>query len=90
LRTSESVTLVNIAMVFAILIDELNVASDDGVINARPFLGWRASYWTAYLTSPMFVDESFSAYSTAECGLRIRIKTVDRKSSGFFARTALL
>ncbi len=44
------------SMVLSGLVDELNIAGNYCVINARPFLGGRAGYRTAYVDSPMVID----------------------------------
>src|SRR5579883_2272492 len=56
LGPSQCVTLADGAMIFPILIDELNVASDDRFVNAGPFLGGRTSNRTAYDDSPLAVS----------------------------------
>ncbi len=54
----QRVTLANRAVILSLLIDELDFASDNSFINMRPFFCGRASYRTAYVTSPIAVDGS--------------------------------
>jgi hypothetical protein len=64
LRSRYGLALIDCALVLTSLVDELNVAGDNGFINARPFLrGGGASYGTAYLTSPCLLRDGCTAAS---------------------------
>jgi hypothetical protein len=56
-------------MVFAVLVDELNVAGNNRLVNARPFFDGRTSDWAAYLNSPISVGPDASNRILPECTL---------------------
>jgi hypothetical protein len=58
LRSRKRVALIGGAVVLPMLVDELNVAGDYSLINARSLFSGRASYRTADVTSPMSVDDA--------------------------------
>ena len=61
LSSGERVALIGGAAILARLVNELNIARNDGFVYARPLLRGRASDGTAYLTSPMVVNEKHPA-----------------------------
>ncbi len=80
----QRVTLANRPVILSMLIDELDFASDNSFINMRPFFCGRASYRTAYVTSPIAVDvRERGVIPDPSARSKLRIKTADNKSSGF-------
>ena len=57
LSSGKRVALICCAVILARLIDELNIACNNGFVYARPLFSGRACDGTAYLTSPVFVNE---------------------------------
>src|SRR5208282_6093819 len=77
------------AVILARLIDELNITCDNGFVYARPLFSGRACDGTAYLTSPVFVNEKQAAPASPERAYKMRIKTRMDKSSGMLQHTRL-
>ncbi len=55
LGLGQRIALIDRAVILPALVDELDFASDNTFINMRPFFCGRASYRTAYVTSPIVV-----------------------------------
>jgi hypothetical protein len=89
LSSGKRVALICCAVIFARLVDELNIACDNGFVNARPLLGGRACDGTAYLTSPVLVNEKHAAPASPGRASKMRIKTRIDKSSGMLQHTRL-
>jgi hypothetical protein len=58
LGSRKRVALIDGALILPMLVDELNIAGDNSLVNARALFSGRAFYWPAYVTSPMSVDDS--------------------------------
>ncbi len=50
LSLRQRVALIDVAVIFPLFVDQLDIAGNNGVIYARPLFSGCASYWTAYLT----------------------------------------
>ena len=89
LSSGKRVALICCAVILARLIDELNIACNNGFVYARPLFSGRACDGTAYLTSPVFVNEKQAAPASPGRAYKMRIKTRIDKSSGMFWHTRL-
>lgn len=89
LSSGKRVALICCAVILARLIDELNITCNNGFVYARPLFSGRACDGTAYLTSPVFVNEKQAAPTSPGRAYKMRIKTRIDKSSGMLQHTRL-
>jgi hypothetical protein len=77
-------------VILARLIDELNITCNNGFVYARPLFSGRACDGTAYLTSPVFVNEKQAAPTSPGRAYKMRIKTRIDKSSGMLQHHTIM